>query len=364
MFRKRTAALRHKTVTVRIVENPDEDPKWSELLDQHPSAAVFHSPGWLRALRQTYGYESFVITTSPAPTLRNGMVVCRVRSWTSRRLVSLPFSDHCDPLVGSSDNLSEMLAVMADESRTAGWRSVEWRPRAVIGQPFEPAARGCGLTRSREYVLHRLDLRAGPAEIFRGFHASSTQRAIRRAEREGLTYEAGASDHLLESFYRLLRLTRRRHGLPPQPIAWFRNMVACLGEGVRVHVASRDGRPIASVLTLSFKKTMSYKYGGSDASLHRLGGMPFLLWRVIRDAHARGFVELDLGRSDVNQPGLIAFKDHLGAARSTLIYYRFPGKQLEAARSGWMSRVVHGVFTHLPDATLDLAGRLLYKHLG
>jgi CelD/BcsL family acetyltransferase involved in cellulose biosynthesis len=351
-------------VTVRIVENPAEDPSWSELLDRHPAASIFHSPGWLRALGQTYGYESFVVTTSPAPTLRNGVVVCRVRSWTSRRLVSLPFSDHCDPLVDTPDDLSEMLAFMADQARTAGWRSVEWRPRAVVGQPFGTATHDCLLKPSGEYVLHQLDLQRGSAQIFREFHTSSTQRVIRRAEREGLTYEAGTSDRLLDSFYRLLRLTRRRHGLPPQPIAWFRNLVACLGDRVRVHVASRDGRPIASILTLSFKKTMSYKYGGSDASVHRLGGMPFLFWQVIQDAHARGFMELDLGRSNANQPGLIAFKDHLGAARSTLIYYCYPGKRLEVARSGWMSRAVHGVFTHLPDATLDLAGRLLYKHLG
>ena len=161
-----------------------------------------------------------------------------------------------------------------------------------------------------EYCLHRLDLRPEITEIFRRFHHSSTQRAIRRAEREGLTYEAGTSDRLLASFYRLLRMTRRRHGLPPQPLAWFRNLVACLGDQVAIHVASKDGRPIASILTLSFKKTMFYKYGGSDAAHHRLGGMPFLFWRVIQDARARGFEELDLGRSDLDQPGLIAFKDH------------------------------------------------------
>jgi hypothetical protein len=75
-------------------------------------------------------------------------------------------------------------------------------------------------------------------------------------------------------------------------------------------------------------------------------------------------VELDLGRSDFDQPGLIEFKNHLGATRSTLTYYRYPGRQVDAGRSDWMSRVARAVFAHLPDATLDLAGRLLYKHLG
>ena len=351
-------------MTVRIVEDPVEDPSWSGLLDRHPAASVFHSPGWLSALRQTYGYEPFVVTTSPGPMLENGVVVCRVKGWTSRRLVSLPFSDHCDPLVDRSDDLSEILALLAGEARTASWRSVELRPRAFVGQAFEVAAHACGLKPSGEYCLHRVDLRAEATEIFRRFHPSSTQRAVRRAEREGVTYETGTSSRLLTSFYGLLRLTRRRHGLPPQPLAWFRNLVTCLGDRVLIHVASRDGQPIASILTLSFKNTMSYKYGGSDASFHRLGGMPFLFWRVIQDAQARGFVELDLGRSDVDQPGLVAFKEHLGATRSMLTYYRYPERQADAGRSDWMSRVARGVFAHLPDATLDLAGRLLYKHLG
>jgi lipid II:glycine glycyltransferase (peptidoglycan interpeptide bridge formation enzyme) len=344
--------------------NPLTDPRWLEFVQHHERASVFHSPGWLSALRQTYGYEPFVVTTSSGPTLENGVVVCRVKGWMSRRLVSLPFSDHCDPLVDGSEDLSEMLALLAGDAWTAGWRSVELRPRAFVGQLFEVSAAACGLKPSGEYYLHRIDLRAEATEIFRRFHRSSTQRAIRRAEREGLTYEAGTSDRLLASFYRLLRLTRRRHGLPPQPLAWFRNLVACLGDRVLIHMASKDGQPIASILTLSFKKTIVYKYGGSDASLHHLGGMPFLFWRVIQDAQTRGLAELDLGRSDVDQPGLIAFKEHLGATRSMLTYYRYPEQRRTAARSGWISRVGRGIFARLPDATLNLAGRLLYKHLG
>ena len=131
-----------------------------------------------------------------------------------------------------------------------------------------------------------------------------------------------------------------------------------------IHVASKDGRPIASILTLSFRKTMVYKYGGSDAAYHPLGGMPFLFWRAIQDAQARGVEELDLGRSDLDQPGLIAFKDHLGATRSTLTYYRYPESQREATDRGSLSRAARRVFTHLPDAALDLAGRLLYRHRG
>ena len=349
---------------MRIIENPIEDPSWSELLARHPNASVFHSPGWLSALRQTYGYEPFVVTTSASATLEDGLVLCRVKGWRTRRLVSLPFSDHCDPLVNRSNELAEMLLRLTGETQDKMWGSVELRPRAGVGQLFEGATGAHGLTPGAAYCLHTLDLRASISHIFARFHHSSTQRAIRRAERERLTYEAGTSDRLLTSFYRLLRMTRRRHGLPPQPLAWFRNLVSCLGDRVSIHVASKNGQPIASILTLSFKKTMLYKYGGSDAAQHRFGGMPFLFWQLIQDASKRGFAELDLGRSDVDQAGLIAFKDHLGAMRSPLHYYRYPTAQTDLAHSAWISWAAKRVFARLPDAALDLAGRSIYKHLG
>jgi len=348
-------------MAVRIVHDPIENPRWSDLLERHPAASIFHTPGWLNALRQTYGYQPFVVTTSTGSTLKSGLVACEVKGWASRRLVSLPFSDHCDPLVENSADLSESLAFLLEHGRRGGATSVEVRPTPGVGQALR--ASGAALTPGVAYCFHQLDLRAEETEIFRRFNQSNMQRAIRRAEREGLSYECGTSERLLASFYRLLRMTRRRHRLPPQPLAWFRNLLANLGDRVSIHVATKNAQPVAGILTLSFKNTTYYKYGGSDAAQHRLGSMPFLFWRVIQDARQRGSAMLDLGRSDVDQPGLIAFKDHLGATRSTLTYYCYPKKR-GSVRLAWLSRATRRTFALLPDSALDLAGKLIYKRLG
>jgi CelD/BcsL family acetyltransferase involved in cellulose biosynthesis len=339
-----------------FVLDPLADTRWDELLARHPRASVFHSRGWLEALKRTYGFEPFVLTTTGEGPLENGLAVCRVKSLMSRRLVSLPFSDHCDPLVDRPDDLSEMIEFLRAEVEQRRCRSFELRPRAPVGRPFRAA--------DQTYCLHTLDLSRPSSELFAGFHRSSGKQAIRRAEREGLTYEAGTSDALLASFYGLLRLTRRRHGLPPQPLAWFRNLVSSLRDAVTIRLASKDGQPIASIMTLTFKKTMVYKYGGSDAAHHQLGGMPFLFWRAIEAAKAEGIETLDLGRSDLDQPGLVAFKDHLGATRSTLTYYTYPARRHAAVRSGALAAAARSVMSRLPDAALDLTGRLLYKHFG
>ena len=348
------------------VLDPLTDTRWTELLERHPRASVFHSREWLEALKRTYGYKPIVVTTTAKGPLENGLALCRVSTWLSRRLVSLPFSDHCDPLIDRQEDLEAVLDFLAGEMEREHWRSLELRPRAGAWPE------GGGRAESARFCLHTLDLARPAEQIFAGFHASSTQRAIRRAEREGLSYEAGTSGPLLSAFYRLLRLTRRRHGLPPQPMAWFRNLIACLtstrvarpGQGATIHLASKDGMPVAGILTLTFNRSMVYKYGGSDAAHHSLGGMPFLFWRAIQAAKALGVEELDLGRSDLDQPGLIAFKEHLGGVRSELVYYTRPERPARALGRGPAARLAGMAVRHLPDAVLDLSGRLLYRHLG
>ena len=264
-----------------FVLDPLADPRWIDFLERHPRASVFHSRGWLEALRRTYGYEPIVLTTTERGPLANGLALCRVRSWMSRRLVSLPFSDHCDPLVDRPDDLSAMLEFLRGEVEGGRYRSFELRPLSGVGRPFpglsevegrgaeavgrpfpvlserhEPTRVEGRVAEGASFCLHTLDLTPPAEQIFDGFHPSCTRRAIRRGEREGLSYEAGTSDRLVSSFYGLLRQTRRRHGLPPPPISWFRNLAACLGDGLAVHLANKDGLPIAGILTLSFKKTM------------------------------------------------------------------------------------------------------------
>src|SRR2546421_630110 len=175
---------------------------------------------------------------------------------------------------------------------------------------------------SETFCFHSVDLTPALPDIFRRLHKDSTQRKIRRAERERLTYEQGRGEGLLDTFYQLLIRTRRRQHIPPPPRAWFRNLLAGLGDGISLRIASKDGHPIASIVTLRFKDVLVYKYGCSDERFHNLGGMHLLLWNAVQEAKQDGARELDLGRSDRRNSGLITFKDRWGAVRSDLTYWK------------------------------------------
>lgn len=339
--------------------DPLRDPRWAGFIQTHPRASVFHTAAWLSSLEKTYGYEPIGFTTSPpSAELRNAWLCCRVNSWlTGRKIVSLPFSDHCEPLINDAADLHELFEALQRQVYEKNLAYVELRPIGCLD------IHAGILENSATFFLHRLDLNPGLNLLIRNFHKSSTQRKIRRAQREGLVIQEGRSDLLLDRFYHLQKLTRRRHRLPPQPLRWFRNLTEFFGDALKVRVAFKGPQAIAAMLTLRFKDTLVYKYGCSDARFHRFGGVHLLFWNSIREAKQSGLKCFDLGRSSEHNLGLITFKDRWGAARSSLTYMRYSSGSPNLSTSSWALEISKYVFAHAPDWLISSASSVLYKHV-
>ena len=347
------------------VVDPLRDPRGDEFLQWHPRASLFHSSGWLRALAMTYGYRPIAFTTCGlAEPLRNAAVFCQVESWlTGKRLVSLPFSDHCEWLVENKEDTVVICARLEREIERERWRYIELRALHQLEIPIL-------LPQSQiRYTFHALDLRPNLETIFANFHKSCIQRKISRSEREGLTYCEGSSDLLLNHFYRLFRTTRVRHRMPPAPRRWFANLIRYLGDTIKIRVALKSGRPVAAMITARYKDTMMYKYGCSDTRFNRLGGMHLLFWRAIQEAKNSGLNYFDFGRTDAEQTGLINFKGRWGAAESVLDYSRYSAtdsaNHLFDLQTGTRkAKAVKFILSQLPSGLVARIGRLLYPHVG
>ncbi|HZU22090.1 MAG TPA: GNAT family N-acetyltransferase [Terriglobales bacterium] len=350
--------------------DPLTDPRWLRFLQSHPDASIFHTPEWLEALRRTYRYTPVVFTTcAPGAALTNGIAFARVESWiTGRRLVSVPFADHCQPLANSQDELRELVGATCAALPHEACDFVELRPLPGSSRLFLPRNRDAEMRgtfrSSARFHLHTLDLSLPLEQLFQHTHKSSFQRKVRRAEREQLTIARGLSPELLRKFYVLLVRTRRRHGVPPQPLAWFHNLAALFRDAMTISVAEKGGQPVAGIVTLRHKSTVVYKYGGSDERYHALGGVAGLFWSAISAARAGGAHEMDLGRSDLDNPGLNVFKERLGARAAILEYYRCPPAAAAAQAGAGHSRLARRMCTYLPDRWLIAAGNVLYRHLG
>lgn len=337
--------------------DPLSDQRWSDFAASYPGASVFHQSGWLRALASTYGYRPIVLTsTPPNAKLQDGLIFCEVKSLiTGNRLVSLPFSDHAEPLRNGHESTFDMAKWIHTESARRHWKYVELRP--VSG----PLVTDYLMTPSRTFWLHTLDLSPPVNRLFQNLHKNSAQRRIRHAERQNLVYEKGSSAALVDEFYDLLIKSRRRLLLLPQPRVWFQNLMACTNAEIRM--VWKDGTAIAAILTLRHRGTVVYKYGCSNEKFHHLAGMPYLFWRLIEESKADNMQEIDFGRTDLDNHGLIRFKEQLGTMRRRINYFRsaeLRRGRIPAASDFMAARKLCSV---LPDSLSAIAGTLIYRHI-
>lgn len=343
--------------------DPIRDSRWVRFVGNHFQASVFHTVAWLQALQKTYKYQPVVFTTSPpGEELKNGIVFCRVESWlTGRRMVSLPFSDHCEPMCDSSQDAEVLLRSIRSIMNIQKWKYVEVR---TVNPDFAEIGDRTGFVPCATHFLHTLDLRPDLSEIFHGLDKDSVQRRIQRAERAGLIEKCGRSDDLLEDFYQLFVMTRGRQHVPPSPRAWFGNLIDCLGNALEFRVAYKRETPVAAILTLRFKDIIYYKYGCSDSRFNRFAATPWLFWRAITSAKSDGAHQFDLGRTEQDNLGLLKFKNHWVPQPQQLTYWRYPNAPPIDSAGDWKWKMAKSAFSRLPDRCLALAGRLLYRHIG
>ena len=339
--------------------DPMTDLRWDALVASHPESSVFHRKEWLQALVDTYGYQPIAITSAePGKPLSDGIAFCEVKSWiTGRRLVSLPFSDHSQPMLSEVTSQHDFAEWLVTATKNRRLRYIELRP-------VEWSSPAGTLSAGQSFWLHTLDLTKPLEELFKNLDKNNLQRRIRKADRENLEYEKGASEQLLDEFFKLLLITRRRHQLLPQPASWFRNLAKNFKSDFEIRVARKDGRAIAAIVTLRHRQTIVYKYGCSDEQYHYLAGMPFLFWKVISESKAEQAVEIDFGRTEPDNEGLLRFKDQFGTTRRQITYLRYPPTNKEV--SSIPSRVPYAgkIFSILPEAVSWRLGSILYRHMG
>lgn len=325
---------------------------WDAAVLAHNEHSIFHRSSWAKVLAETYRHRPFYLKFPLCGTL---VPIMEIRSpLTGRRGVSLPFSDFAGPLWGKGADPLQIYRELANIAVEQNWRRLEIRDDRIP----PPVA-----TPSVTYETHDLDLRAG-IEALEASLLPAVRRAFRKSARSDLRVRVETTPEAVSEFYALHCRTRRRHGLPPQPIAFFRSIARHLIEpGLGFVVLARSGdRPVAGALFLHSGQRAIYKFGASDAELWHLRPNQPVMWAAIRHLVESGFEFLNFGRTASSDDGLRRFKLSWGCTARPLFYF--------SHRSGsWTNPVREHreshpfLFSHLPLALNRVAGELIYPHL-
>jgi CelD/BcsL family acetyltransferase involved in cellulose biosynthesis len=339
--------------------DPRAQGDWLALVERAPDASIFHHPAWLSLLHGAYGYAiEACCVAAPDGRLLGGLPVAEVSSrLTGRRLVALPFSDLCPPLI----------APEAPPGTEVALRDALARLRMDRGAPLEvrgdgPALRGAAP--GERFHHHVIALEDDVAAVARRFTKPQVSRGVRRAVREGLQTRRCVDRAALLAFYRLHAATRRRLGVPTQPRRFILGFEELFQQGLGfVLLVHREGEPMAAAVFLAFGDTLLYKYGASDARWLQMRPNNLLFMEAIRWGCEHGMRTLDLGRTHWGQESLRAFKLGWGAQEREL-RYRYVGGGAPVARGARGQRMLAAVIRRTPPLAGRVIGEVLYRHAG
>lgn len=343
-------------MTSHLTVDPSSDATWQRVVAERRSD-VFHTPQWIRVLNRTYGFDIQAVVVEEDGDPVAGIPFCVIDDFRGRRVVALPFSDFCDPLVRDRADWDELATALLAYGAPIQGRVVH-ADEPLSDSRFE-------VTKKAKW--HSLALGNDPEVTWAGIH-SSARRAIRKARTEGVAVRIATSKAELRDFFDLHLATRKRkYNLLAQPYAFFENIWDEFiepGDGMLL-IATIDDRVVAGVIFLEWKGVLYYKFNASNPDYVAARPNDLIVWTAAESSVRNGLKAIDFGLSDWEQEGLVRYKRKYATEERTISFLRSPAtKDAPAAgAAGEMLSTMTTLFTDpsVPDDITERAGDALYR---
>lgn len=340
-----------------IAVDPRTDPRWRTLAVS-AQGTLFTSPPWIRAVCATYGYTAQArIATDAVGLPTDGFAWVPISDVRGDRLVSLPFSDRAEPLV---TNRATWPSLVDDALRPDAPLTI----RCLDGAAPTADAR---LVRVNEAAWHCTLLGVPVPEIYR-LLSSATRRNIATADRKGVHVDALTGMDALRTYHRLhVTLRKHKYRLLAQPFAFFERIWQefFVRDGIVTFIARVNGEPVAGAVYLVWNDVLYYKFGASLADALPMRPNDAVAWTALRWASERGYRLLDWGLSDLDQPGLVAYKRKWASEEHRIVTLCSTNRNPRSDRdTGQLLGELTRLLTDdaVPDRITQRAGSLLYRY--
>ncbi len=346
---------------VKII-NPIKDARWDEFVKNHPEGTVFHLSNWAEVIYNTYQFKPyyFVIEDEsgkinagwPFFIIDNGIL--------GKKLISLPFTDYVNPLIDSEDDYQKFFEKIFEIYGNGEMNYIEMRGNSRDIEAL-------GFKRNNYYKNFVLIINPDIETVWKNCKQKSVRYSIKKAEKMGVRIEKSKERNAIKTFYDLNILTRKKHGVIPQPYTFFENIWKFLiSEGYGfVSIAFYKQIPIGASIFLEYKNKIYHKFNASDQNYIHLYPNYLILWDAVQYAHNKGIEYLDFGRTSPDNKGLMNFKRHWGAEEIDLPYYYYPEIRGTSTmkQSSLKYKIAAGILRKTPPKILIFLGNHLYRHL-
>lgn len=337
--------------------NPLHFNKWDDIVLSCIGHSFFHSTAWAKVLSRAYGYKPlYLLIIDDNVTSVLPMMELKCLAF-GKKGVSLPFTDFCDPISSNCMNKKEIIDQVIDIGRKNKWKNIEIRGGNVFDE---------SVPYFKLFYHHTLDLTRDEESLFSTFR-NSTKRNINKAVKDGVKVEITYSRQALDEFYRLNCITRKHHGLPPQPKYFFNEFFeSIISKKIGfIALGYYNNICIAGGVFLHFGSNALYKYGASDLKYNHLRANYLIMWEAIKKYSQDGFENFSFGRTEKNNTGLVQYKDGWGTEKTIIKYYKYCySKNMFEEDHAFFPKYYTYIFRKTPIPLLKCVGSLLYKYVG
>lgn len=345
--------IRHATLSDKT--------RWNQYVHAHPQATAYHNFAWVESVEQAYRHPNVSLIALDDDKVVGVLPVVKMQIPLSGQfLCSLPFCDLGHALADNEQvttTLLEQLNILKDSSSA---KKIEYRDTA--------SSIAASTTRSDELqgkkVRMLLPLPETSEQLMEGFKAKLRSQ-IRKAEKNGLTYQLGTSPELLDAFYQILIHNMQKLGSPVHSKAWYEALRENYQNDLLISVVYTEKTPIGAAIVLRNANKACIPWASTLAEYNRLAPNMLLYWSLLKEVTDSGAKEFDFGRSTYGE-GTFKFKQQWGAQPLPLNWY-LPGQQPppseKQAKPGKLRKIVEQTWTRLPISVTTLVGPRIRKYI-
>ena len=285
-------------------ESPGKE--WDEFAARHTDL-IFYRSLWSEVLKNGLGGDPLYFYLKEGGEIVAGLPGVVLRFGFLRILyASIPYGG----LLGEKIYFEPFMELLVREFRRRKVAQVR-----LVESPFSESYRPASF-RSVSSKCTMLNLRDFDKEKVWDNYRSEVRRAIRKAQKSGLSAKRANSKKEVEAFYRLYHSSMERKGAPSKyPPRWFTAIYEILIKQGTADIlfALKEDQLIAGVVLIRSLTSHHYLHNGSDEA--HLDSRPndFIVDQIIQEGVKEGKSTLDFMGSDPTDLSLIRFKEKWGS---------------------------------------------------
>jgi len=289
------------------------DPKTVARIDEfvrEKRASLFHTPAWLKAVEAGTGHRATGLIAEQMGAITGWLPLTEVRSMLfGKTMVSSGFGVGGGILAESEEVTEQLAGCVGEQAERKGFSSVELRGGEIPEGWHSWDDKHCGFERDLAED-DEAELLAIPRKA---------RAEVRKGLKNGLDVQIGRSSQDIAAHYAVYSESVRNLGTPVFPKRLFRAMLEAFSDSSDILTVSRDGEPLASVLSFYHEGAVMPFWGGGVFAARNARANELMYYELMLHARRRGMARFDFGRSKTGS-GPFAFKKNWGFEPRALTY--------------------------------------------